>query len=116
MGNGGHLVSGPRLVPQKCVVDRCGVLQFPPDHSDQFGSDRRGQIPSAFDAVDTDEWTLTLSGKDMAILVLMAINAVIIVAACCQSARSRSRRYGKGKYEVVAVAADSDLEDAALRQ
>jgi len=78
--------------------------------------DGRSQIASAFDAVDTDEWMLTMSGKDMAILVLMAINAVIIVAAYCLCARSRSRRYGKGKYQVVAVAADSDLEDAALRQ
>ena len=78
--------------------------------------DGRSQIASAFDAVDTDEWMLTMSGKDMAILVLAAINAVIIVAAYCLCARSRSRRYGKGKYQVVAVAADSDLENAALRQ
>jgi len=78
--------------------------------------DGRGQIAAAFDEVDTDEWRLTMAGKDMAILVLMAINAVSIVVLCCLCTRSKG--YGEAKYKVVAVAAESefDLEDAPLRR
>jgi len=60
-------------------------------------------------------WSRTMAGKDMAILVLTAINAVTIVAACCLCARSK--RGGKGKYHmVVATEIDTDLEEAPLRR
>jgi len=36
-------------------------------------------------------WTVTLSGKDLAILVLVAINMVTIVAVYCQCARAKGR-------------------------
>jgi len=59
--------------------------------------------------------TLTVAGKDMAILVLMAMNAVSIVVVLCLC--SRSKRGGKGKYEVVvATEGDSDLEEVPLRR
>jgi len=63
--------------------------------------------------VDTP-WSLTMTGKELAILVLLAVNTVTIMAACCLCAQSkRSRKV------VVAFqpGADSDVdpEEVALR-
>jgi len=59
-------------------------------------------------------WMQLMSGKDMAILVLMAVNLVGIMAVYCLCVRSK--RGGKAKYQVVALEGDTDLEEEALRQ
>merc|ERR1712048_858424 len=59
-------------------------------------------------------WTVALSGKDLAILVLVALNAAAMVALGCVCARSRT--HGKGnKYQVVRMVGDSDLEEVGLQ-
>lgn len=59
-------------------------------------------------------WTLTLSGKDLVILVLMAVNVAVLVAVCCVCARSRARGVLK-KYQAVRMVGDSELEEVGLQ-
>jgi len=54
-------------------------------------------------------WSLTITGKDMAILVLVAVNAVTMMAVYCLCSRAGSKGYGARKYQVVSVG-DSELE------
>jgi len=65
---------------------------------------------------DNVPWTVTLSGKDLLILLLVAINVVTIVAVCCVCAQPK--RHGAAKYKVVRTVGDSEMdsEDISLRQ
>jgi len=74
------------------------------------------EMAPADEFVDTpsDSWTLTMSGQDLVILALIALNMVSIMAAYCLCTRSRG--CGDGKYQVVTLQGDTDLEEVALRQ
>jgi len=63
-------------------------------------------------------WTVTLSGKDLLILLLVAINMVSIVAVCCVCARTKGSRNGTTKYKVVRMVGDSEMdsEEIALQR
>jgi len=59
-------------------------------------------------------WTLTLSGKDLAILVLVAVNLAVLVSVCFVCARSRTHGVVK-KYQAVRMVGDSELEEVGLQ-
>jgi len=63
--------------------------------------------------VDTP-WSLTMTGKELAILVLLAVNTVTIMAVCCLCAQSKRSRKVVVAFE---SGADSDVdpEEVALR-
>merc|ERR1719295_2086862 len=63
----------------------------------------------SYGAVDPDSWTVMLTGKDVMILVLVAVNLVTIVAAYCL--RSARRGYGTNKYRIVAVAESDEQSE-----
>jgi len=65
-----------------------------------------GNTPPAF--------VVTLSAKDLAILMLCAVNVAILVAACWMCARSRIRGVGS-KYQSVRMVGDSELEEVELQ-
>jgi len=73
-------------------------------------------VDGAPGAAELSPWTVTLSGKDLLILLLVAINLVTIVAVYCTCAQSQGR--GTTKYKAVRTVGDSEMdsEEMSLRQ
>lgn len=82
--------------------------------SNVFGHPQHNGFPRDFLAEpEPNTWTLTLSGKDLAILVLVAINLVTIVAVYCQCVRAKGRK--STKYQVVKFQdSEMDSEEVVL--
>lgn len=59
---------------------------------------------------DQAPWTVALSGKDLVILVLVAVNVAVIVALCCVCARSGAHGARK-KYQMVRMMGGDESED-----
>ena len=61
-------------------------------------------VPSAADLVDDGSWTaMSLSGKDVVIVGMLAVNAVLITSmavVCCRKQRKLA------KYQAVSIASD----------
>jgi len=62
------------------------------------------------DAPESGSWSVELSGKDMLIAALCAINMVVLIAVICSCSRSGGAGLRKKRYAVVPVNGDSEME------
>lgn len=62
---------------------------------------------------EPESWTVTMTGKDLVIWALVAVNAVVLTVLCAVCTRS-SARGKRRKYQVVKMVADTDLEESAF--
>jgi len=62
---------------------------------------------------EPESWTVTMTGKDLVIWALVAVNAVVLTVLCAVCTRS-SARGKRRKYQVVKMVADTDLDGSAF--
>jgi len=62
------------------------------------------------DAPESGSWRVELSGKDMLIAALCAINMVVLIAVICSCSRFGGAGLRKKRYAVVPVVGDSEME------
>ena len=66
----------------------------------------------ARDKLKTAPWAIALTGKDLIILLLMALTVVTIMTVCCECARIKG--YGTSKYNVVRTVGDSEMDSEEI--
>jgi len=102
-GSGKDKINIKYITVAKSEYDVCG------QHCD--ASAHGGYAPMMnVDAPESGSWSVELSGKDMLIAALCAINMVVLIAVICSCSRFGGAGLRKKRYAVVSVDGDSEME------
>lgn len=102
-GSGKDKINVHFITVAKSEVDVCGQHCDASDYAPIFA-------PINVDAPENGLWSVELSGKDLLIVALCAINAVVLIAVMCSCSRFGGAGPQRKKYQVVSVNGDSEME------